>query len=401
MSQDRIELTTKYAKRILILLALISLAAAWVYGRVTTRDTVEQYLPGALSKATAFQLVYSDTEKKRYLFDGRDTDGNPVGFITVTHGQGYGGPLIVVLGWSLQGSIQTVNVPEHREDVPWFRILDTKKFYDQYIGRRDTDELRLGGDIDSVTGASRSADGVAEGVLEARELMAKKLGHTTPPREKPPITFGTGEILLFLGLALVLMFRTLRVLDKVPFRRSLTLGFGFIVVGIWLQHPLSLVNFTTWMVGFAPPWQSNLWLYGLVLGVPTLALILGKNCYCLWLCPFSAVQESAHLLTGSKAHPGRTCGKALRSVRFALLWLALFLAFSHHNPSLTIYEPWTALFTLKGTTWLWVLVAFTVGSALVVHNFWCFYLCPVGALLELALKAHSMITSSWRKREAL
>jgi len=399
LSPNQIKLITKYANRILILLAVISLAAAWVYGHVAHREPVEHYLPGALGNAADFHLIHADTDNELYLFDGRDTNGDPVGYITVTHGRGYGGPMMVVVGWSLQGSIYTVRVPQHREDWPWFHILDAKKFYDQYIGRKDTDRLHLGRDIDAVTGASRSAHGVAEGVLKARELVAKKLGHRIPPSEKPAISFGAAEILLFLGLALVLMFRTLRVLNKVPFRRSLLLGFGFIVVGIWLQHPLSLVNFTTWMMGYAPPWQSNIWLYGLVLGVPALTLILGKNCYCFWFCPFSAVQEGAHLLTGSKVRPGRTCGKALRTVRYILLWLALFLAFSFHNPSLTVYEPWTALFTLKGTTGLWILVAVTLGSALVVHNFWCSYLCPVGAILELLLKAHSTITSLWQKRK--
>jgi polyferredoxin len=82
-----------------------------------------------------------------------------------------------------------------------------------------------------------------------------------------------------------------------------------------------------------------------------------------------------------------------------LLWLALFLAFLSGTPALTIYEPWTALFTLKGTGSQWVLVAVTLVGAMLVHNFWCTYLCPVGALVEIVLKVRHRVAALWRKRK--
>ena len=82
-----------------------------------------------------------------------------------------------------------------------------------------------------------------------------------------------------------------------------------------------------------------------------------------------------------------------------MLWLVLFLAFMFRLPSLTVYEPWTALFTLKGTEGQWVLVAVTLVGAMLVHNFWCTYLCPVGALLEVVLKARSRVTSIFRAKK--
>jgi len=30
---------------------------------------------------------------------------------------------------------------------------------------------------------------------------------------------------------------------------------------------------------------------------------------------------------------------------------------------------------------------------MLIHNFWCTYLCPVGALLEIVLKARSKVSS--------
>lgn len=390
---------THPSRAILILVALVSLAVAWVYGRLAYDASVERYLAGALPHATKFQLLCFDSGQKLCLFEGRDDRNGLVGYAAAAEGRGYGGPMTVVVGWSKQGSLLTVSVPRHKEDAPWFRILENRGFLDQYVGKKDTDPLELGRDIDAVSGATISCYGVAEGVLKARELVAKQLGHTIPPRVTPAVKVGLAEMLLFFGFGWVVVVRTGRFFSGKTWRRAPSLVFGFFVLGLWLAQPLSLVNFTSWLVGYPPPWHNNVLLYGMVFGVIALAVALGRNFYCLWLCPFSAVQEGAHLLTGSRIRPGETCGKNLAGARYLLLWLALFLAFLFRAPSLTIYEPWTALFTLKGTEAQWVLVAVTLVGAMVVRNFWCAYLCPVGALLEIVVKARFRVSSFFRTKK--
>jgi len=390
---------SKTSRGLLILAAVISLAAVWAYGHLAYDASVERYLAAALPPAIKFQLLCFDSGEKLCLFEGRDDQNALIGYVTAVEGRGYGGPMVVVIGWSKQGSLLTLSVPKHKEDAPWFRILENRGFLGQYIGKKDTDPLELTGDIDAVSGATISSYGVAEGVLKARELVAKQLGHTIPPRVAPAVKRGLAEMLLLLGFGWVIVVRTGRLFAGRMWRRAPSLVFGFVVLGIWLGQPLSLVNFTSWLVGYPPPWHNNVLLYGMVFGVLALAVALGRNFYCLWLCPFSAVQEGAHLLTGSKIRPSETCGKSLNRVRYLLLWLALFLAFMFRTPALTVFEPWTALFTLKGTMLQWVLVAVTLVGAMLVHNFWCTYLCPVGALLEMVLKARSRVTSLLRTRK--
>jgi hypothetical protein len=390
---------SKPSRALLILAALISLAAAWVYGHLAYDASVERYLPGALPHATRFHLICLDPSEKLCLFEARDDQGLLAGYVTVGEGRGYGGPMVVVVGWSKEGSLLTLRVPKHREDAPWFRTLENKGFFEQYIGKKDTDPLELSRDVDAVSGATFSSYGIGEGVVNARELVAKQLGHTVPPRSAPPIKFDVAEVLLLLGFAWVVIARALGLFAGMKWRRVPSLVFGFLVLGIWLGQPLSLVNFTTWLIGYSLPWQNNLFLYGLVFGTLLLAVGLGKNFYCFWLCPFSAVQEGAHWLTGSNIRPSEACGKRLGNVRYVLLWLALFLAFLSGTPALTIYEPWTALFTLKGTGSQWVLVAVTLVGAMLVHNFWCTYLCPVGALMEIVLKVRHRVAALWRKRK--
>jgi NosR/NirI family nitrous oxide reductase transcriptional regulator len=36
---------------------------------------------------------------------------------------------------------------------------------------------------------------------------------------------------------------------------------------------------------------------------------------------------------------------------------------------------------------------------MLVHNFWCTYLCPVGALMEIVLKVRNKVRTVWRQRK--
>lgn len=379
--------------------AVASLVAAWIYGHRGHSEPVETHLPGALPEAARYSLSFADAEERLYLFSAEGARGEPMGYVTVAEGRGYGGTMLVVTGWSLHGTVLHVKVSRHKEDTPWFRVLEDRKFYEQFEGKKDTEPLFVGKDIDAVTGATCSACGVTEGVSKGRELVAKRLGHEIPKKGPVPIQFGLADGLLFLGLGLSVLMRFAPVSVKTGWRRAFVLLFGFVVIGVWRQKPLSLVNFSTWLVGYVPPFRSNLFLYGLLFGALFLLIILGRNFYCFWLCPFSAVQEGAHLVTGSHIQPSHACSSALRHTRYVVLWIALLLAFFYHNPSIAVYEPWAALFTLKGTTEQWILVGLTLIAAMMVHNFWCSYLCPVGALMEILMHVRQRVVALWHGKE--
>jgi len=384
-------------RRFLILAAVSSLAAAWFFGHFAYDASVERYLTLVFTQAAKFERLSYDASGRSSLFKAVNDRDCLIGYVTATEGRGYGGPMLVVVGWSGEGSLLTLRVPKHKEDAAWFRLLENKGFYEQYLGKKDNDPFEFARDIDAVSGATLSSYGVADGVLKARALVANHLGHTIPARVRAPVQVALPEILLLLGLCWVILLRTFHLFNRTKWRRLPSLVFGFVVLGIWLGQPLSLVNFTTWLVGYFSPIQANILLYSILFGVLGTALLLGKNFYCFWLCPFSAVQEGAHLLTGSTIRPDQACGRKLRGMRYMLLWFALFLAFLLEAPSATIFEPWTALFTLKGTTAQWFLVGIALVGGMVVHNFWCIFLCPVGAMLEIVLKMRQWTIGLWKK----
>jgi len=251
-------------------------------------------------------------------------------------------------------------------------------------------------DIDATSGATRSSAGVATGVQAGRQLVSEQLGDPYPAPEEP-INFGTAEIMLLVGLGTVVGFRMLPGLRKRHWLRYFTLLFGFIVLGVWLSSPLSLVNFAIWPVGFAPSWQSNLFLYILVFGLVALAIILAKNFWCFWLCPFVAMQEGAHFIGGSRVRPITKRQLLLRNTRYVILWLVLLIALIMRNPSLSVFEPWTTIFSLEGNAGQWLLVVVTLGVAMFIYDFWCHYLCPVGATMDIILRVRMWFVDGFRR----
>ncbi len=388
--------TTIGIKQIIIGMAVISLLAAFVIGRLPKSTSIESYLPDTSDTVCAYDLAKFEAPSN-YLFESLDTAGNIVSYITLTEGRGYGGILLVEIVWSLDGAILSITVPEQQEGNAWWAKLEDHDFFDQYIGRQFDTGLILGDDIDVVSGATISSTGVALGVYQGRALLADELGESYPaPMEI--VKFGIGEILLISGLIMTVLFRTFAVFRKRKWLRYITLTLGLGVLGFWLSRPLSLTNIVAWLIGSPPNLPNNLFLYILVLGVVGLVLLTGKNFYCFWLCPFSAVQEVTYRIGGQIGlKPKPKTYKFLRNIRFLLLWAALMLVFWFTNPSLAVFEPWGTLFSQVGGIDQWLLLILTITFSFFIFSPWCFYICPVGAFLDIVIKVRKGGISLWKK----
>ncbi len=387
-----------HLSRLVFLLAVLSLLAAGTYGHSARGEDsgLELLLPELFPDAAAFDLL--DTRQGvQFIYGAIDDDPQLIGYVTSSQGQGYGGPMTVVMAWSPQGTVLDVRVTEHFEDLPWYDTLGEQGFFSEYIGRGYSQPLALGDDIDAVSGATISCIGVSLGVQVGREMVSQQLGDPIPvPRE--PVDFGVAEWLLLAGIGVVVTLRSVPLLRRWRWPRFLTLAFSFVVLGVWLAIPLSLTNFAAWLVGYGPNLQTGLIFYILVFGVVGLALLRGKNYYCFWLCPFAAVQELTHFLGGFNLRPRTSWRRLLANSRYFLLWAALFLVLLLNNPTVSVFEPWNALFSLKGDPLQWLLVVLTLVVATVVYNFWCYYLCPVGATMDIILKTRREVTHLWGRQ---
>lgn len=375
-----------HIRTILILVALsIQVIAILI---VLFNQKAVDYSNVVLQTFTTVEGVEKLEESSGEVFVCKDSKGTAIGFSTITDGQGFSGSTSVGILWDLDGKITELHVVGHHDDINWWNMLEAKQYFDQYIGRSFTQIFQLGQDIDAVTGATYSSDGVATAVREARFLVSEALGDPIP-RETQPIHFGHKEIIVLAAILGVVIIRRFALTGK--WIRYSSLAFSFGIFGVWLVIPLSIGNIIAWALGFPPNIHTQLYMYFLVIGIIGLAFLFSKNYYCYWLCPFSAVQEIMHQLGKVSIKPSQKIFRILHSARYFFLWLAVLFAVISNNASVSNFEPWGTLFSLKGSVVQWVLLAAILLSALIVRNIWCCYLCPVGACLDLILEVRKWI----------
>jgi Na+-translocating ferredoxin:NAD+ oxidoreductase RnfG subunit len=380
-------------KKLLIIGAFVSLLGAWAFGQFTGETDVETYLSEVAPEATGFALISSQAADGQYLFSAL-SGTTPAGYVTVAQGQGYAGPMTVLVAWTLDGKITNIQVPQHEETPAWYNRLYNFDYFGQYIGREFDDPFTLGEDVNAASGATRSSHGIAEGVYEGRLLLADHLGQPFVGPSQP-IKIGGPEIFFLVGLGLSVLFRMTPALRAKRWPRYIMLVYGLAIFGIFLSAMLSLVNFAIFPIGFAPSPATNPLLYLMVFGVVGLALALGKNFWCFWMCPYCAMQEGAHFLGGGQVRPVSRRQLALRNSRYVILWVVLMLVFITRQPQLAVFEPWNTVFSLEGNLSQWLLVIATLGIGLFIYDFWCHYLCPVGATMDLVLKVRTWAVNTY------
>jgi uncharacterized protein with FMN-binding domain len=381
-----------HGKKLLVIGAVLSLTGAWFFGTLTIKPDIATYLPDVMPKATTFEVISSKPATNQFLYSAT-ANGTAIGYVTSGQGQGYAGPVVVLVAWTLDGKITNIQVPLHQETPSWYSRLPKAGYFNQYIDRTFTEPLSLDADIDAASGATRSSAAVAQGVSNGRLLLAEHLGQPFPA-PKQQIKIGAPELFLILGLALVVVFRMVPGFRQKRWPRYVMLIYGLGVFGIWLSAMLSLINFVVFPIGFAPSVFTNPLLYILVFGIIGLAAVFGKNFWCFWICPYAALQEGAHFLGGSQVRAVSKRQLFLRNARYVILWVVVMLAFILRQPQLAVFEPWNTVFALDGNLSQWLLVIATLGIGVFIYDFWCHYLCPVGATMDLVLKLRTWASNT-------
>jgi len=131
--------------KIITLLALLSLGLAAIYGFTHQDLGYKEYISQVVPEDSEYTELMATSQGVLYAI--LDDEGQPQSYVTISQGQGYGGPLLVALNWSLDGIIQQISVPVQHEDLPWWRVLEARHFFDQYIGRGYEDPIQIHEDI--------------------------------------------------------------------------------------------------------------------------------------------------------------------------------------------------------------------------------------------------------------
>lgn len=130
------------------------------------------------------------------LYVGRDAAGEVVGYAATGTGSGYGGPMEVMVGVAPDGHILGVEMVAERESPGFFRLVEGSNLFDQFLRSSVDKSLQLGDDLDTISGATMSSEGVATSVRDAVQLLAADALNTSRPPENIQLQIGTARLSL-------------------------------------------------------------------------------------------------------------------------------------------------------------------------------------------------------------
>ncbi|KAF0195241.1 MAG: RnfABCDGE type electron transport complex subunit G [Bacillota bacterium] len=113
--------------------------------------------------------------------------GKAVGAIMVSAGNGYAGPVNVLVSITMSGEIRTVRVSGHRETVGIGDKVENTQFLGQFVNKTPADKVTIGQDITAVSGATISSRAVAAGVkLALANFQVHLMGVIAPTDDFDP-----------------------------------------------------------------------------------------------------------------------------------------------------------------------------------------------------------------------
>lgn len=371
-----------------MLLTLAIVAVAWIVGYLRNGADVAPLVPGVLPGATR-------VDSEGDLFVGRDAGGNVVGYAALGEAPGYGGPMELLVGVRPDGAISGVTIVSQRESPGFFRLIENTQFLQQFDGSTVRDPLALGQDIDAVSGATISSEGLARSVQgAARQIAARGLEISLPPVQQQ-IAFGLPEVVL------LLLFATGYAGHKVrngAWKRRVrwgTLLTGMIVLGFVYTLPFTMTMVVSLLSGYWPDWHNNLYWYLLIGGILFATTVDGKNPYCNWFCPFGAVQECLATISGAKHYRPRDLNRPLKWLQRILALSAVVLGLVLRRPGIVSYEPFATFFDFRGLGLEWIFLILVLLVSLLMYRPFCNYLCPLDAVIAFIGAGRRWIREGW------
>lgn len=355
--------------------AVIILAVTLIFNQVAQKsaaEITEEYFRQMIPEAASFKKIDDKVAK------AVDKDGEIIAYAGIDKSMGYGGPVLVGTTIAPDGSITGVVVLQHKETSSYIQDMVDSGYFQQYQDKSVIDPLELDSDIDGVSGATLSSRAIGKSVQSVARIVAMKELKIASPGTAMSWKVGIPELAIAFIFAAALFLIRQQSLIKY---RLLLLGFSAVIMGFWLNRPLTIAHIAGLFQGYFPDINSNLIWYIVVIGAVVPPLVTGKNIYCTWICPFCALQEATHLISRKSLPIGENI-IVLRRFRDFILFLVLFLAFLFQNPSIPSFEPFGTVFSFKGSSFSWYLLAVVLLSSFFFRRFWCIAFCPVGNFLD-------------------
>jgi len=377
------------AKHIIILSACILLIAAIIFQQVAYRHGTVDILRQLEPETATFRELGGEYPDYMLL----DKDGQTLGYAVQASASGYGGPISVFVLLAADGTIKKVAIAENYETPAYLHRVLRENYLQSFAGLKPGDLVGTAAKVDTVGGATLTTEGiyqaVRKGVIQVGNNQLN-LGLETESARY----IGWQEI----GLLCFYVLTLLAIHFKWNKLRPWVLLGSVVFLGFTLNAALSLQNIAGLISGKLPSLAERPFWYILTFGVIGLTLLIGKNFYCSWLCPFGGLQEGLYKVLGFfrfQLPSGITI--ITKKVRWGLIWAALMLALIMNKPGIAGFEPFAVAFGGSGSFGQWLILCLVLVTAVLIRRVWCKFFCPVGAVLGLIADIRRKV-KSWTLR---
>jgi hypothetical protein len=376
--------------RMVLVGSFVLAMVAWLFGYFTSGVEVLPLVADVLPEAAR---VESDGR----IFVGYNENDQVIGYAASGSAPGYAGPIELLVGINIEGEVVGAKLIQQRESPSFFRLIQDAGLVGQLVEKPITSNFQVGQGLDAVSGATLSAEGVAAAAREALRLAARDGLEAPLPPEKKTIKFGWPEISLIGLYAAGYIGHKIRNGKWKNRIRWGTLLSGMIILGFIYTAPFTIAQVISFLSGYWPDWQSNLYWYILLGGILFVTTVDAKNPYCSWFCPFGAFQETVAKLTNAKLYKPRKFREALSWIQRGLAFTAVLLGLAFRKPGVVSFEPFATLFDVKGSILQWVFLIIIVLASLLMYRPFCNYLCPIDPTVDLISETRRWVIEVWNK----
>ncbi|WP_415534750.1 4Fe-4S binding protein [Dehalobacter sp. 4CP] len=388
-----------------LIVLFITAIAAIFYGIFWTSKTIDyeaviqQNVPGVTSieKIIGTQRAYQvDAAGEKY-------------YAVCDSAVGYQSRIEAMTIVNQEGFVEEVMITQQGETPIFFERLYTGKLFDQFKNLSVKEPIYLGGAsgysgyldqrqtnnyIDRVTGSTVSSHAVAEAVNKGTAYVASQFFHTRWSNPYDTYQFNRQDFAMIMIYIIALAAALIKKLVRL---RVWILLAAFGVMGFFVKEFVAASNLFS-LITLQIPGLTNVGWYVLIVGSLGFIVLLGKNIYCAWICPFGAAQEVINKAAGFKSlgiSPQVT--KKLKLAAPTILWVAIMLGTFLGDYGTLDYQPFSAFFLFKAVWVMWLMLPVFIFISLFISRFYCQFFCPVGFILNLLNRWRNNGVKVWKQ----
>jgi Na+-translocating ferredoxin:NAD+ oxidoreductase RnfG subunit len=294
--------------------------------------------------------------------------------------KGYNGniPLVVLL--SPNDKVLKIHLLDNNETPSFIDRVVAKGFLESWNGL-PADEAKAK-QVDAVTGATYSSSAISKSIRIRLENYSGS-GATSSESEGMDNLAGFIASMVFLLFAGFCFWEPQRTRK---FRIVLLLA-SIGILGFWLGQFISIAKLSAWLVS-GVNWQMEIFLFIVLVAGILAPLFLGKQFYCMYVCPFGACQEFMGKINPKhKLKIPPKVAKWLRYLRYVLLVALGAILCTSLDISIENFEPFSAFKFQFASLAVLILAGVILLASVFINRPWCTFLCPTGAFFSLFMKS--------------